>query len=175
MVEKPFKMIVYAGLVRALWSTGIEDVAGFEGEESADIGDEPLDGEEHPTSMSLLHGLPIAMETETEVGYSGERLFRNPLAQGSRSVESLAYVPGQTLSSKPLLPTDSCKIDAQRQGIIISVGETLGNRFPQSADTHSQNGLKMDGTHEVGHEERLSTFEKSRVGLGEDHRFLRYR
>lgn len=59
MVEKPFKMIVYAGLVRALWGTGIEDVAGFEGEESTDIGYQLIYLKQHIARTTLLHGASV--------------------------------------------------------------------------------------------------------------------
>ena len=114
----------------AQWSARIEQVPRLEGEEAADVGNQRIDGEEHVGCTSLLHGLAVDVKVEGQCLYIAETLFGNPFADGRRAVKAFAEFPGLSLLPEPALPVACGKVNPHGHGIVVSVGEALGDGFP---------------------------------------------
>ena len=75
---------------------GIQQVAGFQCEEAADVSNNLVHTEEHVACASFLYGVAVDVEVEVQCLYVAELIHTDPLAYGSRAVETLAEIPRQT-------------------------------------------------------------------------------
>ena len=164
-----FQMVIDMHGTHAGRSTGEDYVACLQGEILADVGHYLVDAEDHVGGAAFLHGLSIDIEVEPQGLHIEKLVLADPLADGCGAVEALAEVPGQTLLAQLLLHIAGGEVDTHRHGIIVAMGETLGNVLAQSADAYHQLGLVVYASHEVGNEEGFARLEQRRVGLGEQH------
>ena len=74
--------------------SGEEEVACFEGEKLADVGNEVVDVVAHVARIARLQGRVVARKCEGEVVNGFEFVQRNPCAYGSTAIKALAQVPG---------------------------------------------------------------------------------
>ena len=76
--------------------SGEEEVACFEGEKLADVGNEVVDVVAHVARIARLQGRVVARKCEVEVVNGFELVQRNPCAYGRTTIKPNAQVPGLT-------------------------------------------------------------------------------
>ena len=163
------KLIVNLHWSHSRRSSCVENVARLQREELRNIGYQLIHLVEHVGSASLLHSVAIDVEMEMNGLHIAELLHRNPLADGSRTVETLAQLPWLAFGTQLLLKLACGKVDAYSHCIIVAMGETLRNGFAKTRYAHHKFSLIVYTPEVVGDEERLMVLEKSRIGLSEYH------
>ena len=87
----------------------------------------------HIHGTALLYRLSVLVETETVVESGSPCILsmddRQPLANGSTSVEALTDGPRQACLTGLPLHVTSRKVDANGNGVVITVGESFRNVF----------------------------------------------
>ena len=183
LFEIAFEVVVDVDGTYASGSACIEHIARLEGEELRDIGDDLVDTVEHVGGAAFLYGMAVDVEVEMKplqprigtrrLRVAQQLLLRHPLADGGRTVETLANSPGLSSLRGTFLQVAGCEVDAHGQRIIVAVGKSLGDVLAQAADAHHDLRLVVDAPQVVRDKEGLSLIQDRRIGLGKDHRLVR--
>ena len=137
---------------------GIDDVARLESEEAAYVAHYFVDLKHHVARHALLHGVSVDVEMEMQRLEVEEFLLGYPFAYGSRTVEALKQVPRHAFCPHLFLYVACGEVDAEGHGIVISVGETFGNTFAETADAYHDLSLVVHLFRPVGNEKWLVVF-----------------
>lgn len=149
-------------------------VAGAQGYEPGDIGDQGIYREDHVAGIALLHGVSVQGQTEAEVARVGDVAYRHKAAHGCGEVERLGLFPGQPFFLCLLLQVAGSEIDTQRQGIVIGMCELRADMSAYLADPVHQLAFVMQVVGEFGIIEGPVADQQGCVGLDEKDWFRRY-
>ena len=152
---------------------GKDEVAYFEREKAACIGDDFVDGKNHVAGVSRLFQFVVDAQRELDVLNLRELFYRDECADYRRSVEGFADFPRGTRSPLPLLQVACGNVDAYRYGVVVTVGKPGGDVFTQPPDAEYQLRFVFRLGGEVGDKERFPVFQQGRVGFHKQGRFCR--
>ena len=87
--------------------------------------------------------------------YRWQQAFVYPLAYDGRAVEAFRYLPRHAVGAQLALHVACCKVYADGDSVIVSMGELLWDRLPETAYSHDKLCLIVYLPHEIWQEERL--------------------
>lgn len=171
VIDETLEVIIDEERPDAGRGAGKEEIAGLQCEETGEIADDGVDGEEHLRGRGLLDGLSILIESEMELLEISED--REPVADDGTAIESFGNSPGEVHAAGLFLEITGCDIEAYRDSIIITTGETLGDGLAKTADTYHKLSFVINTAHIIRNKERFTILQESRVCLCENNRLGR--
>ena len=140
------------------------EVARFERAETAHIGNNLVNREEHLRGIGTLHNRIVYRQRKVDVVYI-IAFYGAELAEHRRAIEALAHIPRLAGSDEPALPIARSKVNTHGYRIVIAVSKTCGDALAQLIYAHYNLGLIVNATKKIGHIEVLAVLYDSRIGF----------
>lgn len=171
-LKEPFDVLSNLQWAYAHRSTCKKEIPSLEHKELTYVTNQLIYAKKHICRVSLLYGITIDIEAETDVLHMSKALNRDKIAQHSRAIESLAELPRKTLTAEALLHITGCDVNAYSYRIVVAMSKAWSDILAELIDTHHQFGLIIETLCKIRDKKRFSSLENRRVRLHKYHRSL---